>query len=226
MTYYPHNYCIYTLECVLRDDGGYTMSEHTRLRVGHCCPDAPAVDIQLDNTTVFEAAEFKTMTEYADIDSGPHQIKVMPHGETNPVLESTIDAESETDYTVLAIGTLSDLQPMVLSEDPGSIATGNAKVRCVHASPDAPSVDIMTEEGQTLFHDLGFREAGNYTEVEAGTWSLNIKPSGSDETVLNIDNLELEDQSAYTAVAVGEVADQSLDVMIAEDRHQMVPADD
>lgn len=202
------------------------MPEQPRIRVGHCCPDGPAVDIQVDNTRVFNGAQFKDMTEYADIDPGTHRIKVMQSGKNKAVLESTIDAESETDYTVLATGTLSDLQPMVLSEDPGEITSGNADIRCVHAVPDAPAVDIVTDDGQTLFHELGFREASNYTEVAAGTWSLDIRPTGSDETVLDIDNLELDEQSAYTAVAVGELSDQSLDVMVAEDQQRMVPADD
>ena len=48
-----------------------------------------------------------------------------------------------------ATGFLASIQPLVLEDDRGT--TGQAKVRFVHTSPDAPAVDVAVKGGPVLF---------------------------------------------------------------------------
>ncbi|MFP4217418.1 MAG: DUF4397 domain-containing protein [Salinarchaeum sp.] len=63
------------------------MANSARVRVGHCCPDAPAVDIHVDGDPAFTDIAYKDTTDYAEIESGRRQIEVVPTGESEPVIQ-------------------------------------------------------------------------------------------------------------------------------------------
>ena len=69
-----------------------------------------------------------------------------------------------------AVGLVADesLSAQVYEDDLRSPASGNAKVRVVHASPDAGPVDVIPRGGQALVEGLTFPEASPYAEVPAG----------------------------------------------------------
>ena len=71
-----------------------------------------------------------------------------------------------------------------------------------------------------------FRSASEYEQLDAGEYTIEIMPAGSNEVVLEVDGITLSDQTAYSALAVGQMADDSLEALMLEDAQQMVPADD
>jgi hypothetical protein len=83
-------------------------------------------------------------------------------------------------------------------------AVGEANLRAVHLSPDAPAVDIFLNEGKSAaVSDLVFGEGTGYLAVPEGTYRIDIAPEGasSAEAVLSVPGLELEKDRFYTAVA-------------------------
>ena len=202
------------------------MPNEPQVRIGHCSPDAPNVDIHVDGSPAFENVAFGELSDYAPLDAGRHDVKVVPAGGGDPVIETTVELEDATAYTVLATGTLDDIQPNVFEDAPGDVPSDRSHVRFIHASPDAPSVSIAVAEGPELFSDVSFRQAGDYTPVDAGTYDLEVRPTGSDDVVLMLDGLSLDGGTAYTAVAIGQVGDDTLTAMLAEDATMQLAADD
>jgi hypothetical protein len=85
--------------------------------------------------------------------------------------------------------------------DPGE----DARVRLVHASPDAPAVDVTAEDGETiLFEDVEFGEAGA-VEVPAGEYTLEIRPATENDNgdVVAEFDVAPEARNVYSAFAVG-----------------------
>lgn len=80
---------------------------------------------------------------------------------------------------------------------------GNAHVRFLHASPDAPAVDITLPDGTVLFGDIEFKEVGDYLPVPAGMYDLEARLAGTDTVVLNVDGVQLDNQFVYTVYATG-----------------------
>ncbi len=202
------------------------MPDTPHVRVGHYSPDAPAVDVRVDGERAFEAVAFKDMTDYAELESGKHHVEVVPTGGTEPVVDVSLDIEDNTKYTGLATGLLSSLELTVLTDDPGQIPRDQAELRCVHAVPDAPAVHIQDEHGERITSNLRFRTAGDYEMLAAGEHDIEIVTADSGDTVIEVDGVTFDDQTAYTAVAAGQLADSSLDVALFEDAQQMIPADD
>jgi len=76
--------------------------------------------------------------------------------------DATLPLPTDSETTVVALNVLTEIEPLVLEDDNSAPAMGMAKVRFVHASPDAPTVDITLTDGTTLFDDVSFKEIGSY----------------------------------------------------------------
>jgi hypothetical protein len=174
-----------------------------RVRVVHASPDAPAVDVWVNDSVAFSNAPFKGITDYAPLDTGTYNVKVVPTGATEPVvIEADLALEAE-DYTVVAVGTLENIEPLVLVDNNAAPAQGKAHVRFVHASPDAPAVDIAVKGGPVLFSNIAFKEVGDYLPVDAGTYDLEVRIAGTDTVALEVPGIALQELTVYTVFAMG-----------------------
>lgn len=202
------------------------MPEDPQIRIGHCCPDAPNVDVHVDGAPVLENVAFSDLSDYTPLDAGRHEVTVVPTGGDDPVIEATVELEEETAYTVLATGMLDDIQPSVFEDSPGDVASDKSHVRFIHASPDAPNVSVRVAGGAEVFTDVGFRKASEYTPVDAGKYDLEVMPTGSQDIALALTDISFDGGTAYTAIAVGQAGEGTLDAILAEDSAMQLAADD
>lgn len=96
---------------------------------------------------------------------------------------------------------------MALSFIPAAFAqSGTAMVRVVHASPDAPAVDVYVN-GDRALSNVPFFTASDYLELPAGTHQVQVTPTGQPASAAVIDaNVTVEANKAYTIAATGLVA--------------------
>lgn len=176
-----------------------------RVRVVHASPDAPAVDILVNENAAFKNAAFKGITDYASLDAASYGVKVVPTGETEPaVIDATLDLMAGKDYTVVAVGKLDAIEPLVLMDNNSSPAAGKAHVRFVHASPDAPAVDVaVANGGPVLFSNVAFKGTGDYLPVDAMSYDLEVRLAGSATVALAVPGVKLEAGNVYTVFAMG-----------------------
>jgi hypothetical protein len=175
-----------------------------RVRAVHASPDAPAVDILVNDNAAFTNAPFKGITEYASLEEGTYNVKVVPTGATDPVvIEADLALEGGKDYTVVALGTLENIEPLVLLDNNATPAEGKAHVRFVHASPDAPAVDIAVKGGPVLFSNIAFKGIGDYLPVDAGTYDLEVRLAGTENVALDVPGVALQNGVVYTVFAMG-----------------------
>ena len=180
--------------------------EGAQVRVMHASPDAPAVDVCVNGNVAFPNLAFPKATEYAALAAGSYDVAVYAAG-SNCTGTAVIDAKGlaldAKPYTVLAIGKLADIQPLVLVDNLAKPAAGMAHVRFVHASPDTPAVDITTKDGTVIFPNVAFGKATEFTPVPAGTYDLQARVAGTDTVGLDVPGVTLEDGKIYMVVATG-----------------------
>jgi LPXTG-motif cell wall-anchored protein len=176
-----------------------------RVRVVHASPDAPAVDVWVNGAVAFSNAPFKGITDYAKLEPGTYSVQVTPTGASEPiVIDASLDLATTTDYTVVAVGQLANIEPLVLIDNNSAPAAGKAHVRFVHASPDAPAVDIaVANGGPVLFSNVPFKGVGDYLPVDAGTYDLEARLAGTDTVALSVPGVALEEGTVYTIFAMG-----------------------
>jgi hypothetical protein len=175
----------------------------SRVRAVHASPDAPAVDILVNDNAAFTNAPFKGITAYASLESATYNFKVVPTGATEPVVIEADLALEGKDYTIVAVGKLENIEPLVLEDNNSAPAEGKAHVRFVHASPDAPAVDIAVKGGPVLFSNIAFKGVGDYLPVDAGTYDLEVRLAGTENVALDVPGVELQNGTVYTVFAMG-----------------------
>ncbi len=220
----------------------------TLVRVAHLSPDAPAVDVLVNGARVVSGAAFGDATGYLALPAGSARIQVVPAGADAPVvIDATLDLADGAAYTVAATGLLgaNDLRPLVLIDDL-SARGDRAKVRFVHASPDAPAVDIGTAGGalvggadpaivpspgqpgpsqgsqtgvqsQVLFANVAFREFRGYVPVAGGSYDLQVRPAGSSAVALSVPDVAVSNGRSYTIFAIGRLGNGSLSALALPD---------
>jgi hypothetical protein len=185
-----------------------------KIRVIHASPDAPAVDIWVNGERAITDLAFPEGTDYVDLPAGEYRIQVTPAGAgaDSVVIDATLTLGAGRAYTAMAVGEVAEIDALVLNDDSGVPADGQAHVRVVHASPDAPAVDIAVTGGDVLLSNLEFKEASPYTPVPAGSYDLDVRVAGTDTVALQLEDVNLQAGMVYTVVAVGFAGDGSLTV--------------
>jgi Domain of unknown function (DUF4397) len=86
----------------------------------------------------------------------------------------------------------------------------SAKIRVVHASPDAPAVDVYVAGNATpVISGLAYGQSSPYLTVDAGSYDFEVRPAGAAPTsapVYSTGALALAADAQVTAVATGFVA--------------------
>jgi Domain of unknown function (DUF4397) len=175
------------------------------VRVAHFSPDAPAVDVYVNDDRVLSGVEYKTVSKYLELPAGSYDLAVRPAGaaaSSDPVIEATAEVEAGNAYTVAAVGALADITAEIFSDDLSAPASGKAKVRVIHAAPEVPAVDVAVEGGPTLFEGVEFPSATDYAEVDAGTYPVQVKAAGGDDVLLEA-SLPVKAGTVYSVAAVG-----------------------
>jgi hypothetical protein len=199
-----------TLTSACGDDDDNTGPEgEARVRVVHASPDAPDVDVLLDDTEVLADVPYLSASNYLDVPSGEHNVKVNAAGTATTVIDADVDLTEGADYTVIASGLAAAIEPIVLEDENAAPGAGNVKVRAIHGAPSAPAVDIyVTVPGADLTGEtpvltgIEFGEVADYIEAPAGDYQVRVTPAGTKTVVIDSGALTLESGQVRTAVAV------------------------
>ena len=185
--------------------------------VVHASPDAPGVDLLVDDAVSGTNLTFPNNTGYLAVSAGMHNIKVNVTGTAATVIEADLDLMKDVNYSVFAVDSVANIGALVIEDDLTAPAGGFAHVRFIHLSPNAPAVDITLTDGTVVFGDRSFKEYTPFTPLAAGTYGLQVRLQGTSTVVLELGNITVADGMIYTVFAkgfVGGVGDQALNAEI------------
>lgn len=180
------------------------------VRVIHDSPDAPPVDIIVNNNfnePLVEDFAYTDFTPYVNVASGSYNIKVAVADTQTAVIDANVTFEKGSMQSVYAVNKVANIEPLILSDDNRSVAT-EAKVRLVHGSPTAGNVDIyVTAPGADIsnvapaFSNVPFKAETGYVSLSEGDYQVRVTPTGSKDAVIDTGSLSLNAGGVYTAVA-------------------------
>jgi hypothetical protein len=193
--------------CSDDDDNTVAPTPTGRIMAVHASPDAPAVNLLVDNTVVGTGLTYPNNTAYLSVNAGTRNIKVNPTANpTVSVIDADVNVAAGASYTVWAVNFLAAIEPVVTTDDLTTPATGKAHVRFVHLSPNAPAVDVALDGGSVVFGDYTFKEASAFTPLNAGTYDLEVRLAGTSTVALDLDPITLQAGKIYTVFAKGSAA--------------------
>lgn len=207
--------------------GVASASEHAMVRVLHASPDAPAVDVYLDDVKVgaLTNVPFGTISGYLDIPAGGHNVKVYATGTTTgAVIDADVTVASGSRYTIAATNAVASITAQVIEDEPAPDCAG-AQVRVIHFSADAPAVDVATAgaaPAAAVVKALAYPNATGYLSLPAGSYDLEVRLAGTTTVALPLPAVAVEACTSYSVFAVGSAANpavggKALQVVVAVD---------
>ena len=179
--------------------GGSSSNDDTaKLRAVHASPDAPRVDIVVNNKKLAEAS-YSEATGFVSQHAGNVTININVNGSipTVTALSAAAALERNKYYTVFAANKVAAIEALIVVDENNAPANGSAKVRVVHAAPDAPAVDVFVTapsadlSSAAVTPTLSFAFKGivpaNGTkalEIPGGDYRIRVTPVGNKATVV------------------------------------------
>jgi len=156
------------------------------VRLAHLSPDTPDVDVYLSSQSgavaeqVFPGVGYGVLSAYLPLPAGGYTVSMRAAGAAKtdpPVLTTQVSVAVGSAYTVAGVGRYADLGLRVLSDDLTLPAGGQAKVRIVQASVQAPILGVALPDGTPIAQNVAFATTTGYQLVRPGDWRLVIAPA-------------------------------------------------
>jgi hypothetical protein len=187
------------------------------VRFVNAASDAPPADVYLNDAAIVQNLAFGTATKYVTVPSGTGRgVRVTATGTPadEAVIDSSLDFDPGQAYEILVTGAGDDLEATITGTDLRPLAQGQARLRVINASPDAGAFDVgIAGSEDNLFEGVDFRDATDYVVLDAGEYSLEVRPGGEDMNVALQSNASFAEGVTYDLIALGRADDQSLTLL-------------
>jgi len=175
-------------------------STSSRFRYVQAATVAPStVDVEIDSKTVLTSIGFGQTPTYQKVSSGSHTVGIFLTGTTtNPAFSGTVSFPSG-DTTLLSTNPFSSINLAPFTDDNTVPASGDFKLRIIHASPTSGNVDIyiITPPGSIpglspQTKNLGFSATGgssatSYFSLAAGNYEIVMTQTGTQNPISGLD---------------------------------------
>ncbi len=211
-------------------------STDARVQIVHAAPQAPMVDVyvtapdaDLAQSSALVTASFKESLDATTVAAGDYQIRITLAGDPDSVVydSGAIELPGGADWLVAAIentGTGDQPVNLLLVSESGATelldVNTPAEVRVVHASADAPAVDVVANDNfeAPLISDLAFTEFAGYVDLAADSYNVKVVPTGTETPAVIDADLDLMAGISYNVIAANELASIAPLVLTADNR--------
>ncbi len=179
-----------------------------KLAITQGSPDQPFLDISIDNILVNQApVEYATSSSYISVAAGPTPVVFMNDGTGKTVLMDTLNLAQNTYYSLFLANTTSKTESFLLTDTLNKPAAGNASLRFINLSPDAPAVDLVVTGGATLVSNRGFKGFSSFAPMAAANgYNLEVHKAGTSTVLATFTNFNMNAGFVYTIWLHGLVA--------------------
>jgi hypothetical protein len=158
----------------------------SQVRLIAASPDAPGLDLYLNDRVLAYDLGFGSITSYIAVNAGTHTVAANTVGTKQAVIATKTTFVNSSQYTVLLGDVTANLQAMVLKDQTQPAPTGQIALRCIDRATKMGALDIyLVPVGQKvtavmpLLTDLTIGSAPSYLNVPMGTYTLVVVPTGT-----------------------------------------------
>ena len=185
-------------------------------RILHAISSGPDVDVYVDEKKVLTAATYKSVSDYLQLSSGKHVIKITATGKNDVLLSENVSLSKDKFFTLAVYGTPEKPLLLRVNETTGKIAEGKARVFVVHLA-QSPAVDVTTASTRTKAGYASFLKAvapgkSRAKTAAVGDAKLQVRADGK---VVKEADAKIEAGKRYAVFAVGNAANLDLIVKSA-----------
>lgn len=179
-------------------------SKAPTLRVIHAAAGAPGVDVFLDGQAAMQSNDFFS-ADTETLTPGMHDVLVSAQGEgaDNAIVGKRFFATDDDAYSLVLIGSGSNVRGLLLKDRTSAPDPGEARVRIIHAADTFGAVNVAVAGSQPFLRGAVFGTA-NYIDVAPGSYAFDLSATEGGENLLRTVDLTFNAGWTYTLVVTGD----------------------
>lgn len=184
------------------------------VRLINAVPDGGELTVSVDGQRVWKQTPFRSSTGYQGITAGAYPVRLDSTVLGRALMTHSLSFEKGHSYTVLALGQAGNAgrpsQMLVWEEESQERGDpGKAAVRLVNAAPGLGPIDLVVNNIVGL-KAIGYARRSPSLPLDGGAYDLEIAAADTPDALVPPIRLRLEAGHAYTLIAMGRAADQTL----------------
>jgi hypothetical protein len=193
--------------CLKTDNSAYTPPT-ALLSFIQASPDEPPLDFFLNSNKVNAGSlYFGDNIEYVSAFAGARTAYFYTAGTTTPILSAPITLNQGIAYSLFLAGKSTSPEVLLLTDTLNKPSTGNASVRFVNLSPDAPAVDLAVQGGSVLVANRSYKGFSTFVPVPAqSNYTFVVRQAGTNTVLATLSNVPMVSGTVYTIWFGGLVA--------------------
>ena len=180
------------------------------LRAVHLSPDAPNVDIYVNNNRVINNLPYYGSSSFLSLNGSNINARINPVNSGTSVINAEVSLEGNHN-TIFALNNVSSLETLIVADDRNSPGFGQIKVRVIHAVSVVGTVDVYVLDSTDNCTDLSlsvpaltsvpFKGVSPYLTIASGTYDVCVALSGSSSPAIVAQDVVLSSGSVSTIIA-------------------------
>jgi hypothetical protein len=187
------------------------------LSVVQASPGQPPLDFSLDGSRLNSGAiTFGTILDYSGVYAGKRKYLFSKNGSSTPVLTDTITFKQNVAYSLCLVNNITSPQILLLTDSISQPLAGNAALRFVNLSPDAPAVDLFIKDGAAFVTNKAFKGFSTFNPIPGKNYSFEIRKTGTTTVLATVNNVTINSGFVYTIYLRGLAAATDLTKLRAD----------
>jgi hypothetical protein len=157
-------------------------------------PNEPPVNLYL-NGVKFASSTFNygQSAGYLAINSGVYSVAFTSDIDGKVLLTDSINFKAETNYSLFLANKPGQPEVVLLTDTLNQPAAGNASIRFINLSPDAPAVDLVEKGGPVLVSNRAYKGFSSFSPLAGNQfYTFEVHRAGTSTVLATLNNLKLE----------------------------------
>jgi hypothetical protein len=188
------------LSSCLKDHSNYIVPPSAALTVVQGSPDAPAEVFYLDNNRVNQAAlNFGDHIDYFNAYAGTRNAIVYSYGTANKIASDTIHLTANNTYSLFLANTYTKPDFILLKDTINRPANGQATIRFVNVSPNAPAADLDVNDTTVFVSNKAYKGYSSFAAITGNIkYNFEVRQHGTSTVLATLDTVTIRSGFVYT----------------------------
>jgi hypothetical protein len=186
--------------CVKLNHSEYYTPPSAFVTVIQASPDEPNFDFYLDNNKVnVNILGYGDNIDYFGAYARQRNAHFYITGTMTPGFSDTVTFLPNYIYSLFLANKASSPELVKLVDTLNRPTAGNASIRFVNLSPDAPAVDLVVKNGATVVSNKGYKKHSSFVPVAGGTtYTFEVHQAGTGTVLATLPTTTLTQGFVYT----------------------------
>lgn len=163
-------------------------------------PGQQPIDLYLNNNLVNSLPiNYGYGIDYFRAFAGNRIVNIYSHVGMSKILSDSINLKTDSAYSLFMVGKAGSAGILLLSDPLTQPASGQAGIRFVNVSPDAPAVDLAIKDSAAFITNKAFKGYSPFLPIQGGkTYTFEVRRHGTNTVLATISNANIAPGLVYT----------------------------